>query len=265
MKIKIGTTRSIIILIGLVITLLSFFIYKNKSATQDPKTLATMTVQKSNSAKSFAPSKKSGQTETKIVSDQYEQKNLAVRLQMIDQMNQLVLNFNKSEKQNLLEQSFKNPLAFAEVSNEFLEQLPFDQIEIRNELLGVVIDTADHLKQTEDLKWQSEEFFKLVSVMVDREMNSPEIVNTNQLDSLSNYQLRTLAHEGSVIEKNGNFLRSSLSTKVMALSLAAQNPNLSEKEEIVKQLKANSYGMMENGTNEILVLIAQNLFFKVER
>ncbi len=200
------------------------------------------------------------QNEKSIIVPQKIEHHQKTRMDLIENINNLVLNYNKQQREIVLKEADKNPIAFCEVAEEFLKELPFDQIEMRNEILGILVDNATFLNTITDFNSVRSAYFEMVDRIVDREMQSAEFVKTTQLDSLSSYQLKTLAHEGSVIEKNGNFLRSSLSTKVVALSLAALNPDVQTKVKIYNQLLSSNVAELDSYSKDSLISIAKELF-----
>jgi hypothetical protein len=154
----------------------------------------------------------------------------------------------------------KEPGAFVKLCNELLNQLPFDQVEVRNEIYGLMIDNAALVRSTQNEQLKKE-YFQTVQLMVNRDLGSEELMQSKLIDSLSGDQKHALMHGGFIVERNGAYFRSSLTTKIMALSLEAQNPNKNDRKQILQQIEQYQIGnsKMDAAALSTIKIAAKNL------
>ena len=128
----------------------------------------------------------------------------------------------------------------------------------------MTIDVADlvnsDLKQMDRKSFTGERFHQIIEDIVLNEMSSAEIVESDRLAKLSEYQKAAMAHSSYLVEKNGQYVQSTFESKVMAIHLAARLPEPAQRQAVFNQL-SRSYeaGHIEESTLATLNLIAKNL------
>lgn|GEM_PF-7095148 len=182
---------------------------------------------------------------------------------VISHLEKWLLMSNHTDRKKIVDLITENPVQFAIIAKELLEQLPDDQTESRKQLLSLMIDGAEYVNQSNDTN-MTKEYFEISHQVVLKELSSEELIKSDMIEKLTHEQKDSLAHAGQVVEKNNEYYRSTLEPKVMSILLTAQDPKNEHKNTVLETIQNSTNGNADSYTSETLLLVAQQNLVRKE-
>ena len=157
----------------------------------------------------------------------------------------------EESRRNVMKSGQTDPVTYVKLARRLLREIPHEGVSQRSQILAMTIDVAESVNAGKYPK--AAEFYSEVKLAALDEMAVPEFVRPSGLHTLTDMQKDSLIHRGDLIEKQGELLRPTAESKVVALHLTGRLPSKSDKQEVVTAL---STAPMADFTRETLKMVA---------
>ncbi len=124
------------------------------------------------------------------------------------------------DRQKIINTAARDPLTFVETTHLLLNEIPMEQSELRQNLLSLIVDTIVESRNLNNLPTEiADQVFDHIYTISDQSLRENELIPADMYEKLPIEKKQELAHNGTLIEENGRFYKSTMGEKVMLISL----------------------------------------------